>query len=261
MKPVHVEQLTETFDVRKVHRSGSVAGASGTPVYRNEDPFPVGAYRPGANQRLADEMTLAIGVWEGVYYSLGVYNFAASGTYTVDVELWDGDPCLPGSSAIPNSHAQFPDIPAMHADGGHASLLEAELDPPIAIPVTVWMAVTFSGTRAANAAWLVAQQAEVGSTENFFSEDDVGPSCQSAQSCTNEGYPAYTCEGGVCRLCTLFYFVGGSPWAGFWAQINAQQAEPPVPAASEWGLVVLSLIGLTAGTILFGHPRRSACAA
>jgi hypothetical protein len=35
----------------------------------------------------------------------------------------------------------------------------------------------------------------------------------------------------------------------------------PVPAASEWGLVVLSLIGLTAGTILFGRSRNSACPA
>ena len=178
---------------------------------------------------MADDMTLANGPREAVYYSLAVYNFAAAGTYHVDVELWTGDPCVAGSTIIAGSHTTFLNVPVVHQNGSHASLLEASLDSPIALPATVWMAVTFSGAQAAGASWFVARQAEIGSTANFFSENDA----------------AYGC--------ILRSFIGPSPWAGFWAQINCQDDQPSVPAASEWGLIVLSLIGLTAGTILFGR--------
>jgi len=36
------------------------------------------------------------------------------------------------------------------------------------------------------------------------------------------------------------------------------EGEPPVPAVSEWGLLVLVLIGLTAGTVIFGRKQVAA---
>jgi hypothetical protein len=203
------EPLTEPFDARQLQRSGNVAGVPGTPVYLNETAAPPGAYRPGVGDRLADDLTLANGAGEVVYYSVGVYNFASSGTYTADVELWTGNPCMAGSTVIPDSHATFTNIPAVHPDGGHASILEATLDPPIAVPATVWIAVTFSGQRGSNAGWLVACKSEVGSTQNFLSENDTVPNPD---------------------VCDLYSFIGGSPWAGFWAQINADVSQPPAGA-------------------------------
>ncbi len=199
----------ETLQLRRLNGSGVVAGGPpppGTPVYLNESGAPQ-AYVPGTGHRLADDATLAGGACDAAYFSVGAYNFAAAqGTYTATVELWNGDPCDPGSAPIADTLVTFTDIPVFHPDNSRASLLEATVDPTLPIPATVWIAVTFSGQRAADAAWLVAGQAETGLTANYFSENDPTPNPDD---------------------CGLFIFQGGSPWAGFWAQINCDIPVPP----------------------------------
>ena len=37
-----------------------------------------------------------------------------------------------------------------------------------------------------------------------------------------------------------------------------QFAQPAIPATSEWGLVVMTLLALTVGTVVLGRPRRRA---
>ena len=77
-----------------------------------------------------------------------------------------------------------------------------------------------------------------------------GPACPAGMVCAIDtccGFP--TClvpcpEGGICAA-------GGTCATGFPACEAA-----PVPTVSEWGLVVLTLIGFIAGTVLFGVARR-----
>ena len=49
------------------------------------------------------------------------------------------------------------------------------------------------------------------------------------------------CEGGT--SCQFFYCTGEA-----------------IPTVSEWGLIVLTLLGMTAGTVMFGRRRRPAAA-
>jgi hypothetical protein len=213
--------------IRKIEASGlihfgNVAGSlppPGTPVYSNEvDPI-TSAYDPGPNQRLADDLTLAGGACNSVYYNLAVYGFGTAGTYNVHTELWTGNPCTAGSVLIAGTDADFLSI----ANDQNPYLLEATIDPALAIPATVWMAVTFSGTAAADAAWILAGTSEIGSSANSFSEDDDANNCQTNLQCPT----GYLCQGGICQLCGLFNFLGGSPYAGFWANINCAIATPP----------------------------------
>ena len=39
--------------------------------------------------------------------------------------------------------------------------------------------------------------------------------------------------------------------------MTAHTLPGPVPAVSEWGLIVMALLALTAGTILFAHRQRA----
>jgi hypothetical protein len=161
----------ERAQMHRLSNLGNVAGTTppGTAVYSNTSATP-SAYAPGINDRIADDATLAGGACDMVYVNVAVYNTQTSGTYNAAVELWNGNPCLPGSAVIPDTLATFSNIPAMYPDQSHASLLDATADPSIPLPSTVWIAVTFTGPRASTASWLVAGQAEIGTTSNTFSE-------------------------------------------------------------------------------------------
>jgi hypothetical protein len=181
-----------------------VAGVPpGDQVYNNVSASP-SIYLPGRNQRMADDLTLASGPCQVVYYELavagGVHPSLPNLPFNVTVELWNGDPCDPGSSAIPGTLETFTSIPA---DQG-VRLLQVTLDTPVSTPGTVWMAVTFSEN---DAGWIVAGQAEVGTTQNFWSENDTSAGCG------------------------LFQFGGANPpHAGLWATINCSLASDPMGA-------------------------------
>ncbi len=226
-------------DIRRLPGFGGVAAPppGSTQVYKNESSDP-SFYAPGANQRIADDLHLANGACDAVYYSLVVYGPASvGGTFTVHTELWTGDPCVAGSTAIAGTAADSPPVPA----DGNGYPLEATINPAAPVPATVWLAATFSRN---DVGWLVAGQAEIGSTVNSFSEDDDANLCQPTNSCQSNANCAtgricvggvcincpqgYSCQGGVCQLCTIFNFGGQTPpHAGFWASLNCNIAAPP----------------------------------
>ncbi|MBI1825906.1 MAG: hypothetical protein HYR83_05915 [Planctomycetes bacterium] len=140
----------------------------GVNVYRNDDIATNFAFRPGADQRLADDMHLLGGGGNLVYYELLVIGSAAGGSpFDTHVELWTDDPCLPASSVILGTQSDFINTPNSSA----AQSLEVTFDPPIAIPSVVWMALTFSGAGAADAAWVEAGPAEIGTTDTVLSHN------------------------------------------------------------------------------------------
>lgn len=191
--------------------SGSVAGAPpGTQVYKNVIAGTPLVYRPGAGQRMADDMTLASGACTISYYTLRVagLNQGGGATFGVETALWNGDPCQPGSSIIAGTQASFTGL----ANDTTVFDLEATLTPAVSVPgSTVWLAATFSIN---DAGWVRADRAEVGSTTNVWSENHV--------KLTPEDLPTG---------CGFFNFnSNGTPWAGFWAQINCNLQTTPTGA-------------------------------
>ncbi len=222
--PVPAVELSAPFESTRILPlpvSGGVAGAptGSTRVYGNEINPVQNIFGPGANQRVADDLTLANGACNAVYYNLAVYGNGPLGTsFNVHTELWTGDPCAAGSSLITGTAADFivtPTCPVAPCGTGQnpatrAFELEAEITPAIPIPAVVWMAVTFSRS---DAFWIVAQQAEIGSTQNSFSENDTDRNPD---------------------VCGLFNFVCPPnnptctpPYAGFWANIHCETVIPP----------------------------------
>ncbi len=192
----------ETVETVRVDYGGVAGTPPGTQVYRNDGGSPV-IYRPGVGQRMADDLTLANGGCTVTYYSLRVAGLGTSGpTFNVQTALWNGDPCVAGSTVIAGTSATFN---GLTNNGTAVSTLEVTLDPTIPVPATVWLAATFSTD---DSGWLRAGQAEVGSTTNIWSENDSGPPIR----------------------CTQFQFAGGSPWAGFWATVNCSVQGSPVGA-------------------------------
>ena len=189
---------------------GSVAGAPpGTQVYKNVIAGDLLIYRPGAGQRMADDMTMASGACSVSYYTLRVagLNQGGGATFNVQTALWNGDPCLGSSSVIAGTQQTFSGI----LNNQSIFDLEAVVEPAVSIPGTVWLAATFSTS---DSGWVRAAQAEVGSTTNVWSENHV----QVPPDTTPTG-------------CKLFNFSStGTPWAGFWAQINCNLAGNPTGA-------------------------------
>lgn len=189
--------------------TAGVSTPPGTSAYQNDQSPITAAYDPGANQRVADDLTLSNGGCDAVYYNLAVFGFGTTGNYDVRTELWTGDPCVLGSVMIAGTEADFLAI----SNDQSSYLLETIIDPPIAIPQTVWMAVTFYGVSAADAAWVLAGTAEIGSTANYFSENDTDPNPD---------------------RCALYNFTGTTaPFAGFWANINCGVSSPPTGACCD----------------------------
>lgn len=220
---IELPQPLNASDILQLNTSGGVASppVGSTRVYGNEIITPPSAYVPGANQRIADDLHLANGACNAVYYNLKVYWYGITGvgaSYNVHTELWMGDPCSAGSTAIAGTGTDL--VVLVPSTTQRASVLEFTLNAPTPVPATVWLAVTFSSS---DASWIIAEQAEIGSTQNFFSEDDDANSCQTNLNCTG----GHTCQGGICQLCTLFNFTNGTPWAGFWANVYCETAIPP----------------------------------
>ncbi len=187
--------------------SGGVAGTPpGTQVYRNDTNGSLIVYRPGAGQRMADDITLASGGCTATFYSLRVAGLNTTGTFDVHTALWNGDPCEPTSAIIAETEADFLGVP----NNQNAFDLEVTLDPTIPVPATVWLSATFSTD---DSGWIRAGKAEVGSTTNVWSENNVGD-------------PGTGCD--------LFQFnANGVPWAGFWASLNCSLPGDPIGACCE----------------------------
>jgi len=146
---------------------------------------------------MADDLTLIDGQWVLTYYSFAVGALTSQGTgsFSVHAELWDGDPCLPGPSVLEGTQADFISVPIDNTP----YLLEVEIAHNVHIPIpeTAWLALTFSHDAAG---WIIARQAETGSTQNLWSEDNIGAP-QSG--------------------CIEFVFGGTTaPWAGYWATVR-----------------------------------------
>jgi hypothetical protein len=201
---VALPRAIDASDIRSLPGFGGVSAppVGSTGVYINETPV-IAYYAPEANERIADDLQLAGGGCDLSYYALAVYGPGSTPvvTYNVHTELWNGDPCALASTVIVGTAADFT-VP----NDRTSYLLEATISPAIPIPGTVWLAATFSRS---GVGWLVTGQAEVGSTGNFFSENDVNP-------------PPTPPLG-----CALFNFTNGTPWAGFWADIYCNVPAPP----------------------------------
>jgi len=206
LSAVDLPQPLDASDIHGLSASDAVAGApvGSTQVYKNEINQVANVYGPGANQRMADDLTLANGSCNAVYYNLVVYGVGTVGTFNVHTELWTGNPCLPASTVIAGTAHDFAGAQAV-PNNQTLQLLEVPIGPGVSIPPTVWLAVTFSGVAAADATWVFAGRAEVGSTADVFSENDTDASPD---------------------VCELFWF-GGIPYAGFWANVYCETVVPP----------------------------------
>ncbi len=210
-------------DVQAFRAVGDTAGVVTLPgdrVYGNEiDPITT-VYLPNRAepppscagpvfQRIADDLELASGSCLITGYSLAVAgrNECGSPTFDVHVELWNGDPCEAASTVIEGTQEDILNVP----NDLQIKLLSVLIDqpeppePPILIPDTVWMAVTFSTD---DSGWVVAEKAEVGNTGDLWSENDD--------------------EFG----CGQFVFNSGK-WGGFWANLHCDLPEPPLGACCD----------------------------
>jgi hypothetical protein len=174
---------------------GTTCAATMAPEYRNDIQNPTTLWAPGVGKAMADDMTLGGTARLLTYYDLAVSG-SGGGTYTVTAGLYSNCPGN-GGTLIAGTNSSWAAIPA--DDGIY--LLQADVSSaPVLLPNTVWMVVTFSS---ANAGWVLAEQAEVGSTQDKFGQND----------------PPWACD----------YWFGGGPgeYAGFWADIQCVLAPEP----------------------------------
>jgi hypothetical protein len=167
--------------------AGTTCTNTMAPEYRNTIANPTTYYSPGANKALGDDMTLA-GTARGLTY----YDLAVAGTanhaYNVTAALYTNCPGL-GGTLIAGTQRTWNGVPGDDS----IYLLSADFSTPVRVPDSVWMVVTFS---TADSGWVVAEQAETGSTQNIFGQND----------------PPWACD----------YWFGPPPadYAGFWADIQ-----------------------------------------
>ncbi len=203
--------------------SSSVAGTPGTTVYLNDGTAGIaGLYTPGAGERIADDIGLAGGGCAIVHYSVGVAGFDSNDCndplgepltpFDVALALWDGDPCLPGSSIIPGSESSSLAIPS----DCNVFIVDVTLPVPAASPDTIYLAAIFSTP---DSGWVVTEEAEIGNTNDFWSEDNI------------DNNPAPPDLNG----CFQFFF-GSDPtdaYAGFFATVNCNLDVEPEGACCD----------------------------
>jgi hypothetical protein len=136
------------------------------------------------------------------YYDLLVYG-GGGGTCNVTVSLYDGCPGE-GGTVIPGTESTWTNVP----DDGYTYLLWRDLSSsPVTIPNSVWMVAVFSTDYAG---WVIAEEAEIGFTDNVFGVN----------------VPPWGCN----------YWFGGTPYAGLWANLRCIQdfglEEGGMPTAS-----------------------------
>lgn len=197
--PIKLDQV----GIKPAH-DGIAGVPPGFTVYNNEidsaDPF-----APGANILMADDLTLASGACDVVYYDVAVGALQGSPEFNVTAELWDGNPCDPGSAPLPNSAATTTLTPGA-GSGYDVWDFEVFLDSaPVAAPGTVWLAVSFDSDAAI---WPVAREAEVGTTGNFFAYD----------------HPVDGCG---------LYVLTSGVYAGFYAKVNCDLPSEPTGACCQ----------------------------
>ncbi len=166
---------------------GTTCETTDCPVVRYRNVIdPLTAFSSGGPGRmLADDITLSgAGGGQVVFYDLALLG-GGGGSFDVTVGLYTNCPGL-GGTLIAGTERTFTDNP----DFGSPVFLHAFIDPPVTVPNSFWMVVEFSTTQAG---WFRAEEAEIGFTENFFGRND----------------PPWVCN----------YWFGGSPYAGFWANV------------------------------------------
>lgn len=174
---------------------GTMCATTIAPEYRNDIAEPTTYWAPGIDTAMADDMTLGGTARLLTYYDLAVVG-EGGGTFGVTASLYSGCPGA-GGALIAGTESAWAEVPA---DGG-VYLVQADLSAvPIVLPETVWMVVSFTS---ASAGWVLAEAAEVGSTQDLFGQDD----------------PPWMCD----------YWFGGGPgeYAGFWANIQCIPAPEP----------------------------------
>ena len=169
---------------------GTTCATASCPEYRNDIDPAVTYYSPGAYTEMADDMTLEGTHRVLAYYELDVYGGdAGGGPFDVTASLYTDCPGN-GGTLIPDTTATWTAVP----DDGFIYALGVDLsEAPVIVPDTVWMVVSFSTPQAG---WVLAGQAEAGSTADVFGQDD----------------PPWGCD----------FCFGGTPppHAGFWADVQ-----------------------------------------
>lgn len=149
------------------------------PEYRNDIVTITDYFNPGTNSAMAEDMILSGTHRDMVYYDIGVYG-GGTGAFNVTVSLYTNCPGS-GGTLIPGTTATFTNVP----DDDDVYILSADLDPPVAIPSSVWMVATFNRQ---GAGWVLAGTAERGSTANKFGQNDPPWGCNFSLSGLYSGF-------------------------------------------------------------------------
>ena len=124
-------------------------------------------YNPGAGFAIADDMTFeGTGAYELAGYSIGVIG-NGGGDFDATASLYDGCPG-DGGTLIAGTTTTWTDV----LDDG-PQIISASL-APVTLPETVWMTVSFSTS---SAGWIVADEAEFGTTADVFALDNPSWYC------------------------------------------------------------------------------------
>ena len=126
------------------------------PEYQNEIAPATLSYNPG--QPMADDLTLAGTARDLSYYEIAVYG-GGGGTFDVSAAFYDASPCS-GGAQIPATLVNGYGLP-----DGEVLNLTVTLPTPVTLPDTPWLVLEFSNPYAG---WIVAEEAEVGSTTDYF---------------------------------------------------------------------------------------------
>src|SRR5690606_25386137 len=92
------------------------------------------------------------------YFSIAVYG-GGGGPFDVSAAFYDKSPCA-GGAVIPGTLVSGSELP-----DGQLLNLNVTLPVPVRLPTNPWLVVEFSNPYAG---WIVAEQAEAGSTANVF---------------------------------------------------------------------------------------------
>ncbi len=129
------------------------------PEYRNEINPATLNYNPG--QPMADDLFLTGTARDLTYFEIAVYG-GGGGAFDVATALYDASPCS-GGVAIPGTAVSGSGLP----DNGQVLFLNVTFPTPVTLPDEVWLVVEFS---TASAGWIVAEEAEAGSTSDYFAK-------------------------------------------------------------------------------------------
>jgi hypothetical protein len=167
------------------HPQTTCGGVNCTPQrYSNTVAPPYSFAQPYPGYQFADDLTLAgSGPGSLIHYDVVVYR-PPGDSYDVSASLHTACPPTTGNQ-IAGPSFSWSGLPA-----GMNNVLNADF-PPVTIAGTVWLRLQFS---ASDAGWIVAGQAETGSTQDRF----------------GAAVPSWGC----------YYSFSGNPWAGFWANLT-----------------------------------------